>query len=292
MVELAPRPRRSALYLPASNARALEKARGLASDVVILDLEDAVAPEIKVAARQAAVAAIAEGGFGARELVVRTNGLDTPWGADDLTAVAGAGPAAILVPKVDSPEDVARYDAAIAHAPAATRLWTMIETPLAVLSIAAIAAASEMTRLAAFVLGFNDLAKEMRAPLTPGRTPYLPVLAQTVLAARAHGLSVLDGVWNAIEDMQGFAEECAQGAAFGCDGKTLIHPNQIVPCNQAFAPTAEALASARAIVAAFADPDNAGKGAIRVEGKMAERLHLAEAERLLALQSAIEAAAQ
>src|SRR3546814_20948783 len=260
MVELAPRPRRSALYLPASNARALEKARGLASDVVILDLEDAVAPEMKVAARQAAVAAIAEGGFGARELVVRTNGLDTPWGADDLAAVAGAGPAAILVPKVDSPEDVARYDAAIAHAPAATRLWTMIETPLAVLSIAAIAAASEMTRLAAFVLGFNDLAKEMRAPLTPGRTPYLPVLTQTELAARANGLSVLAGVWNAIEDMQGFAEECAQGAALRCHGYKLTHPNQFGSCHTQFAPTAQALQTARPTVAAFAQPDKHGQG--------------------------------
>ena len=289
MAETLVRPRRSVLYLPASNARAIEKARTLAADVIILDLEDAVAPEMKEAARAAAVAAVREGGFGHRELVIRANALDTEWGADDLVALAEAGPDAILVPKVSSAQDIDRYDTAIAAAPAATRLWAMIETPAAMLSLASIAATAEMTRLSAFVLGLNDLAKDMRAPLTPGRLPYLPVLTQAALAARANGLLVFDGVWNAIDDMQGFAEECAQGASYGFDGKTLIHPNQVAPCNAAFSPTEAALAHARAVVAAFADPANAGKGALRVEGRMVERLHLADAERMIAMQAAIEA---
>lgn len=292
MAEALVRPRRSVLYLPASNARAIEKARTLAADVIILDLEDAVAPEMKETARAAAVAAVREGGFGHRELVIRANALDTQWGADDLAALAEAGPDAILVPKVSSALDIDRYDTAIAAAPAATRLWAMIETPAAVLSLAAIAATTEMTRLSAFVLGLNDLAKDMRAPLAPGRLPYLPVLTQAALAARANGLLVFDGVWNAIDDMQGFAEECAQGASYGFDGKTLIHPNQLAPCNAAFSPSAAALAHARAVVAAFADPANAGKGALRVEGRMVERLHLADAERMIAMQAAIEAGQQ
>lgn len=287
MAEAMVRPRRSALYLPASNARAIEKARTLDADVIILDLEDAVAPEMKEAARAAAVAAVREGGFGRRELVVRANALDTQWGAEDLAALAEASPDAILVPKVNSAQDIDRYDTAIAAARAATRLWAMIETPAAVLALADIAATAEMTRLSAFVLGLNDLAKDMRAPLTPGRLPYLPVLTQAALAARANGLFVFDGVWNAIDDTEGFAQECAQGAAYGFDGKTLIHPSQIAPCNAAFSPTAEALAHARAVVAAFADPANAGKGALRVDGRMVERLHLADAERLIAMQAAI-----
>lgn len=292
MAEALVRPRRSVLYLPASNARAIEKARTLAADVIILDLEDAVAPEMKETARAAAVAAVREGGFGHRELVIRANALDTEWGTDDLAALAEAGPDAILVPKASSALDIDRYDTAIAAAPAATRLWAMIETPAAVLSLAAIAATAEMTRLSAFVLGLNDLAKDMRAPLAPGRLPYLPVLTQAALAARANGLLVFDGVWNAIDDMQGFAEECAQGASYGFDGKTLIHPNQLAPCNAAFSPSAAALAHARAVVAAFADPANAGKGALRVEGRMVERLHLADAERMIAMQAAIEAGQQ
>ncbi len=288
MAETPVRPRRSALYLPASNPRAIEKARTLASDIVILDLEDAVAPEMKEEARAAAVAAVRAGGFGHRELVVRANALDTAWGADDLAALAEAGPDAILVPKVASAEDIDRYDTVLVHAPAATRLWAMIESAPAVLALAAIAATAEMTRLCALVLGLNDLAKEMRAPLTPGRAPYLPVITQAVLAARAHGLLIFDGVWNAIDDAAGFAVECAQGAAFGLDGKTLIHPGQIEVCNRAYSPAPEALDHARAIAAAFADPANAGKGALRVDGKMVERLHLADAERLLAVQAAIE----
>lgn len=290
MAELPVRPRRSVLYLPASNARAVEKARTLDADTVILDLEDAVAPEMKDSARAAAVAAVREGGFGQRELVVRANGLDTPWGADDLAALAEAGPDAILVPKVAGSEDIDRYDAAIAHAPQSTRLWAMIESTPAILSLPAIAATAEMTRLAAFVLGLNDLAKEMRAPLVAGRLPYLPVMTQTVIAARAHGLLVFDGVWNAIDDAEGFAAECAQGASFGFDGKTLIHPSQIEGCNRAYSPTPEALAHAGDVVAAFADPANAGKGALRVNGKMAERLHLVDAERLIALQALIDTA--
>lgn len=281
------RPRRSALFLPASNARAIEKARTLDADVIVLDLEDAVAPELKEAARAAAVAAVRTGGFGPRELMVRVNALDTPWGLDDLAALADAAPDAVLAPKVAAAEDIDRYDTALASAAPDVRLWAMIETPQAVLNIASIAAAATTTRLAGFVLGLNDLSKEMRAPLAPGRAPYLPVITQVALAARAHGLLVLDGVWNAIDDAEGFAAECAQGVAYGLDGKALIHPGQIEPCNRAFAPGEEALARARAIVAAFADPANRNMGAIRVDGRMAERLHLAEAARLLAMQAMI-----
>lgn len=283
------RPRRSALYLPASNPKAIAKARSLPADVVILDLEDAVAPEAKEAARHAAVAALAEGGWGNRELVVRANGLDTPWGAADLAAIARAGPAAVLVPKVSCPQDVRSAHAALAEAPAATQLWVMIETCAALLQLGEIAACAADTRLAAFALGTNDLAKEMRARLLPGRAPFLPILTQTVIAARAHGLVVFDGVCNEFRDMALFSAEAQQGLEFGFDGKSLIHPDQIEPCNAVFTPSAAECAWARAVVAAFAMPENLGKGAIRVEGKMAELLHLEQAQRLLAIAEMIEA---
>lgn len=273
------RPRRSALYLPASNARAIEKARTLDADVVILDLEDAVAPEMKAQAREQAVQAAREGGFGGRELVIRVNALDTEWGADDISAVAGAGADAILAPKVSSAEDVAAYRARLANAP----LWVMIETCASLFRLEQIAAAGP----ACLVMGTNDLAKEMRAPLTRKRTVFHPALAMTVAAARSAGIAVLDGVCNEIEDQPILDEACRQGVEFGFDGKTLIHPAQIAICNAAFAPSLEALAHARAVIAAFADPDNAGRGAIRVQGKMAERLHLVEAERLVAVAAAI-----
>ena len=284
------RPRRSALYMPASNARAVEKSRTLPADVIILDLEDAVAPEAKPDARAAAVAAVKAGGFGRREVVIRVNGLSTPWGADDLAAAAEAGPDAVLVPKIGSAADVAAYDAALAAAPAATRLWAMIETCPAMFELKAIAAASAATRLAALVMGVNDLAKEMKARQTPDRAAFAPFLAMTVAAARAHGLVALDGVHNEIDDLEALAAVCRQGAEFGFDGKSLIHPTHLAICNRAFAPPADEVAWAGAVVEAFARPENDGKGALRVNGRLAEHLHLGEARRLLALAAAIEAA--
>jgi citrate lyase subunit beta/citryl-CoA lyase len=289
-MQAAIRPRRSALYMPASNARAVEKARSLPCDVVILDLEDAVAPEAKPDARAAAVAAIRAGGFGRREVVIRVNGLATPWGADDLAAAADAGPDAVLVPKVNSPADVEAYDRALAAAPAATRLWAMIETCPAMFDLLGIAAASTRTRLAAFVMGINDLAKEMKARQTPGREAFVPFLAMAVAAARAHGLIALDGVHNEIDDLALLEATCRQGAEFGFDGRSVIHPTHLDTCNRAFAPPAEEVAWAAAVVAAFADPQNEGRGALRVEGRLAERLHLSEARRLLDLAAAIETA--
>lgn len=280
------RPRRSALYMPASNARAIEKARGLACDVVILDLEDAVAPEAKPDARAQAVQAVKAGGFGERELVIRCNGLDTPWGADDLAAAAAAGPDAVLVPKVSSPADIAAYDAALAAAPAHTRLWAMVETCAAVLDLKAIAAARQ-GRLSGLAIGLNDLAKEMGGRQTPDRAPHLAVLTLTVAAARANGLIALDSVCNALDDPELLERQCRQGAEIGFDGKTLIHPGQVEAANRLFSPPGDDVAFARAVIAAFTDPANAGKGALRVEGRLAERLHLAEAERLVAIAEAI-----
>jgi citrate lyase subunit beta/citryl-CoA lyase len=284
------RPRRSALYLPASNARAIEKARTLPCDVVILDLEDAVAPEAKPDARTAAVAAVKAGGFGRREVVIRVNGLSTPWGADDLAAVAAAGPDAVLVPKINTPADVATYNAAIAAAPSATQLWAMIETCPAIFELMPIAAASATTRLAAFVMGINDLAKEMKSRQTPDRAAFQPFMAMAVAAARAHGLVALDGVHNEIDDLATLEASCLQGAAFGFDGRSVIHPTHLAICNRVYAPPPEEVTWAAAVVAAFADPQNDGRGALRVEGRLAERLHLSEARRLLDLAAAVEAA--
>ncbi len=283
------RPRRSALYLPASNPKALTKARTLPVDVVILDLEDAVAPENKIAAREQAVAALAEGGFGRRELVIRTNGLDTEWGAGDLAAAAAAGPDGVLVPKVSSPAEVRAYDTALAAAPAKTRLWIMIETCACLPVLHDLAACAADTRLAGFVLGTNDLAKEMRARPGPERTPFLPILTMAVAAARAHGLVVLDGVCNEFRELDRFTAEARQGLEFGFDGKTLIHPDQIAPCNAVFSPDATEIAWAEAVEAAFALPENAGKGAIKVDGRMVELLHLDQARRVLAVAAAIAA---
>jgi len=286
----ADRPRRSALYLPASNAKALAKARTLPADVVILDLEDAVAPVMKDEARAAAVAAVAEGGWGHREVAIRANGIDTEWGAADLAAIAGSGAAAVLVPKVNSPADIDRYQAALASAPPAMQLWTMIETCASVLALEAIAARAADTRLALWVMGTNDLAKEMRARLTPDRTPFLPFLSLAVAAARAHGLSILDGVCNEFRDLDLFRAEAEQGLLYGFDGKSLIHPAQIEPCNTVFSPSGEELDWAHAVIAAFELPENAGKGAIRVDGKMVELLHRDQALRLVAVAQRIAAA--
>lgn len=281
------RPRRSVLYLPASNPKALAKARTLPADVLVLDLEDAVAPEQKPEARAGAVAALAEGGFGQREVVIRVNAFGTPWAEADLAAVASAGPDAILVPKVSTAADVRAYDAAIAAAPAHTRLWIMVETCALMPRLDEVAALASSTRLAAFAMGTNDLAKEMRAQLRPGRAPFLPILTQTVCAARAHGLLVFDGVSNEFRDMDVVRAECEQGLEFGFDGKCLIHPDQVEPCNAVFTPSRAEVAWAQAVVDAFALPENQGKGAIRVEGKMAELLHLEQARRLLAIAAAI-----
>ncbi len=280
------RPRRSALYLPASNARAIEKARTLPCDVVILDLEDAVAPDAKPEARAAAVEAVTAGGFGPRELVVRVNGLDTPWGGDDVAAVAAAGPDAILFPKVSTPEDLRACASAVRRR---ASIWAMIETARAVFGLDALGAASRIHGVDAWVLGTNDLAKEMRCVLDGGRVPLLPALSLSVMAARAHGLVILDGVFNDIADADGFAAQCGQALSFGFDGKSLIHPSQVEGANRAFTPNPEAVAWARTVVGAFAAPENAAKGVLKVDGRMVERLHLADAQRLIAVADAIAA---
>ncbi len=282
------RPRRSVLYMPASNPRAVEKARNLACDVVILDLEDAVLPDAKERARTDAVAAVQASGFGRREVVIRVNALSTPWGEADLAAAAAAGPDAVLAPKIRGREDIAAYDGALASAPLNTRLWAMIETPQAVLGIDAIA--DGPSRLGALVMGINDLAKEIGARQTPGREPFQAAMALTVIAARAYGLAVLDGVHNEIDDLAALEAVCRQGADFGFDGKTLIHPSHLAICNAAFTPAPAEVSWARAVIAAFAAPESAGKGALRVEGRLAELLHRDQAVRLVAIADAIAAA--
>ncbi len=280
------RPRRSALYLPASNARAVEKARSLDCDVVILDLEDSVAPDAKAEARAGAVAAVAAAGFGGREVVIRVNGLDTPWGRDDLAAAASAAPDAVLTPKVSGPEDLAAVRAAL---PASLPLWAMIETCAAMFRLEALGAASRKHRVEAWVIGSNDLAKEMRCPLTATREALVTALSLSVMAARAHGLEILDGVFNEIADAEGLVGQCAQAAAFGFDGKTLIHPSQIAAANAAFTPDPQAVAWARTVAAAFEAPEAEGRGVLKVEGRMVERLHYAEARRLIGVAEAIAA---
>ncbi|HZW14890.1 MAG TPA: CoA ester lyase [Brevundimonas sp.] len=271
---------RSVLYLPASNARAIEKARSLACDAVILDLEDAVAPDAKAEARQAAVEALKAGGFGPR-VGVRINGLDTPWGEDDLTALAGHQPAFVVAPKIESPEAVR---AVAARLPAGVALWIMVETPLSLLRLDEIAGAG--APLAALMLGINDLGERLNLQLGPDRDPLKPWLAAVVAAARGHGLLAIDGVVNATDDADRLQTECRQGRAFGFDGKSLIHPAQIAAANAAFSPSAEEVARAREVIAAFAAADAEGKGAIRVGYRMVERLHLDAAHRLLARHEA------
>ena len=283
------RPRRSMLYMPGSNARAIEKARELPADGVILDLEDAVAPDAKAQARELVVQALQKGGFGGREVLVRINGLDTAWWRDDL-AVAAAGPDALLLPKVSTPEqlrELARHFVGVG-AEARIRVWAMMETPLAMLNAREIAAAAldPATRLAGFVMGTNDLAKETRARIVPGRAPMLPWLMACVAAARAYGLAILDGVYNELGDLEGFSAECRQARDLGFDGKTLIHPQQIAPCNAAFSPAPEEVAWARKIIAAFDLPDNAGKGVIQIDGRMVERLHAEMARQVVAIAEA------
>ncbi len=283
------RPRRSCLYMPGSNAKALEKARSLPADVVLLDLEDSVAPDAKEAARAAVAAAVQGGGYGRREVIVRINALSTPWGREDIAAAGIARPDGILAPKVESGDEVVALDDAMTEAGFADEasLWVMIETSRAILNLAEIAAAAKATRLSALVMGTNDLAKEMRARPGADRAPFHAALSLAVMAARSEGLAAIDGVYNDIADAAGFEAECRQGLAFGFDGKTLIHPSQVDACNTIFAPSVEEIASARALIAAFALPENAGKGVIKVDGKMVELLHLEQARRVVALAEGI-----
>lgn len=269
-------PVRSVLYLPASNPRAIDKARGLDCDVAILDLEDSVAPERKGEARAAAVVAVRAGGFGPR-VGVRINGLDTEWGVDDLDALAGTGVVLIVAPKVGSAEDVGLL---ADRAPAGAALWAMIETPAALMRLDAIAGSGGP--LAGLMLGVNDLAATLGTGVSADREPLKPWLAATIAASRMFGLVAIDGVFNGMNDAEGLEAECAQGRLYGFDGKSLIHPSQIAPANAAFSPTEAEVAQARTIVAAFAAPEAEGRGAIRLDGAMVERLHLTVAERLLA----------
>jgi len=275
--------------MPAANAKALEKAKTLPADVLLFDLEDSVAPETKAEARAQLSAVLDGGGYGKREIVVRVNALSTPWGAADMGALAGKAIDGVLVPKIETADDVRAADAALRAAGAGegVALWVMIETPKAVLNIASIAEAAATTRLGAFVMGLNDLAKETRARATPDRAPFHAAMALAVTAARAHGLTAIDGVYNDIQNLGGFEDECRQGFAFGFDGKTLIHPSQLGPCNVIYAPSAEEVSQARAVITAFADPANAGKGVIKVDGRMTELLHLEEAKRVVAVMDAI-----
>jgi citrate lyase subunit beta/citryl-CoA lyase len=283
------RPRRSVLYMPGANERALEKAKSLPADALILDLEDAVAPDAKADARQRVAAAAASGDYGAREVTIRVNGLDTEWHADDVAAAAAAGPDAVVVPKINSVADVAAVEKALeaGGAPDRTVIWAMLETPVAMLRAAEIATASE--RLAVLVMGTNDLAKELHAEHVPGRQPLLTGLGLCLLAARHAGKAIVDGVYNDIRDVEGFEAECVQGRQMGFDGKTLIHPGQLEPCNRVFAPGDDEVASAREIIAAFDEAQAAGRGVVTVNGRMIENLHVDNARRILALAGAIAA---
>ena len=293
MKETLIRPRRSVLYMPGSNARAIEKARTLPADAVILDLEDAVAPDAKEDARAQVADAVRAGGFGPREVIIRVNALSTPWGQADLTAAVAAGPDAILVPKITEASDVDTAEQALsaAGAHADLQLWCMMETPLAMLNAKEIGAcaARDGSRMTAWVMGTNDIAKELQATHTPDRMPMLASLGLCVLAARAFGIAILDGVYNDIQNEDGFAAVCEQGRDMGFDGKTLIHPSQIEACNRIFAPEPDDVAFSRKVIEAFEAPENAGKGALKVEGRMVELLHAEIAKRTVAVADAIAA---
>lgn len=289
MAEETYRPRRSVLYMPGANERALEKAKTIPADTLILDLEDAVAPDAKPEARDRVCAAVQSGEYGAKELTIRANGIGTPWHDDDLRAIAQAGPAAVVVPKVSSAAEVHQIEAALeaAGAPDHTKIWAMLETPVAMLHAEEICAASE--RLTVLVMGTNDLIKELHGLRVPSRQPLLPSLGLSLLAARATGKVILDGVYNDIKDPDGFLAECRQGREMGFDGKTLIHPSQVEPCNEAFAPSADEVELARRIIAAFEEAEAEGRGVVTVDGRMIENLHVDEARRVLAVQAAIDA---
>lgn len=283
------RPRRSVLYMPGSKERALEKAKTLPADALILDLEDAVTPDEKANARSLVAQAVQEGGYGARELVIRINGLETPWGQDDLAAACAASPHAILLPKVESAKMVLDIEQQMQNlgAKPETLLWAMMETPLGMLNAAEIARATP--RLGCFIMGTNDLVKDLNAEHTPAREPVVTALGLSMLAAKAHGLAIVDGVYNAFKDDDGLRASCLQGRAMGFDGKTLIHPAQIETCNQIFSPDEAALDLARRQVAAFQEATEKGEGVAVVDGKIVENLHVETANRLLAKADAINA---
>jgi citrate lyase subunit beta/citryl-CoA lyase len=287
------RPRRSPLFMPGSNARALEKARNLPADVIILDLEDSVAPDAKGLARDQIAQAIAAKGFGKREVWVRTNSLDSAWWADDSAMAGQAKPDGILVPKVSSVEDLKAIGDRLAavHADPSIKVWAMIETARAVLDADKLAAASRdpKTRLAGFVFGPNDIARETRIRMMPGRAAMIPMMTHCILATRAYGLEIFDGPYSDFSNVDGFGQECTQGRDLGFDGKTLIHPGQIEACNAIFTPPEEEIAQARKIIAAFELPENAARGAIRLDGQMVERLHADMARRTIAIADAIAA---
>jgi citrate lyase subunit beta / citryl-CoA lyase len=280
------RPRRSVLYMPAANERALEKAKTIAADAIIFDLEDAVAPDAKPDARANAVAAVQSGEYGNRELTIRCNGLDTEWGADDIAAAGAASPSAVVIPKVDTVEQVEAVSAQLdaAGASADTMIWAMIETPTAMFNVRSIAA---HPRVAVLVMGTNDLAKELRSPIVDGRHPLVPHLATALLAAREAGKVILDGVYNDVKNPDGFAAECQQGMEMGFDGKTLIHPSQVDPANDMWAPSADEVEHAERVIAAFDEAVAAGKGVVTVDGRMIENLHVDNARRVLATAAAI-----
>ena len=285
------RPRRSVLYMPSSNARALEKATTLPVDALILDLEDAVSPDAKDVAREQACAAVRSGSYGRRELTIRVNGAGTQWHEADLAAACEAGPEGIVVPKVGSAEEVRSLVAAMeaAGAPEHTKLWAMVETPEAILGARELAAASP--RLAVLVMGTNDLVKELDAFHVPGRAPVLPALSWALLAARAAGIAIVDGVWNDVKDLEGFEAECVQGRAMGFDGKTLIHPGQVEICNRVYAPSDEQVADARGLIEAFEAAVAEGQGVATYKGRLVENLHVDTARKVLATREAIEALA-
>jgi citrate lyase subunit beta / citryl-CoA lyase len=288
------RPRRSLLFMPGSNPRALEKARNLPADGLILDLEDSVAPEAKGLARDQIAKAIAAGGFGKREVLVRTNALDSPWWMDDITMAAQARPDGILVPKISSVEDLGRIARCLldVDAPASIAVWTMIETALAVLHVEELAASRNVEpRLAGFMFGPNDISRETRIRMQPGRATMLSMITHCILATRAYGLEILDGPYSDFSNVDGFAQECTQARDLGFDGKTLIHPGQIAACNAIFTPPAEEVAQARRIIAAFERPENAARGAISLDGQMVERLHADMARRTIAIADSIAALA-
>jgi citrate lyase subunit beta/citryl-CoA lyase len=282
------RPRRSVLYMPGANERALEKAQSIPADALILDLEDAVAPDAKPEARERVCAAASSGAYGRREVAIRANGIGTEWHEADLAAIAQAGPDAVVIPKIDSAAEVHQIEKALeaGGAPDRTQIWAMLETPIAMLSAHEVATSSE--RLAVLVMGTNDLAKELRAAHVPGRQPLLAGLGLCLLGARAAGKVILDGVYNDIKDEAGFLAECEQGRDLGFDGKTLIHPSQVEPCNATYAPAAEEVERAGRIIAAFEEAEAAGKGVVTVDGRMVENLHVEQARRTLAIQAAID----
>ena len=282
------RPRRSVLYVPAANERALEKAKDIQADALIFDLEDAVAPDSKEVAREQACAAAASSEYGNRELTIRCNGLDTPWGKDDVLAAAAAGPAAVVIPKVDGSSYLDEISELLNQggAPSSTQIWAMVETPIGILHVEEIA---RHERMSVMVMGTNDMAKELRASITADRRALLPYLAMCLLSARAAGVAILDGVYNDIKDESGFKDVCVQGAEMGFDGKTLIHPNQVAPTNEIFSPSLDELDFHRRIIEEFEAAEKAGRGVLTVAGKMIENLHGDEARRALAVADAIAA---